>query len=63
MNKEELRKVALDKIEEKYYEIELNFARFKETKDAEYLRICTKAQGFSDGVRWLVEMMLKADII
>lgn len=63
MTKEELRDVIIDKIDEKSNEIEMNFARFKETKDAEYLRICTKAQGFSDGVRWLVEMMLKADII
>lgn len=63
MNKEELRGVIIDKIDEKSNEIEMNFARFKETKDAEYLRICTEAQGFSYGIEWLVEMMLEADII
>lgn len=55
MTKEELKKVALDKIDEKHYEIELNFEGFKETGDPNYLRICSEARGFNYGISWLLE--------
>ena len=63
MNKEELRGVIIDKIEEKYYEIELNFAGFRETGDPNYLRICSEARGFNYGVSWLVEKLKEEEII
>ena len=63
MTKEELEKVALDKIEEKYYEIELNFAGFRETGDPNYLRICSENKGFNDGVEWLWEQLQEVENI
>lgn len=63
MNKEELRDLILNKIEEKYYEIELNFAGFRETGDPNYLRICTEAKGFNDGIEWTLEQLRRADVI
>lgn len=55
MNKEELEKVALDKIDEKHYEIELNFEGFKETGNPVFLQKCTEARGFNYGISWLLE--------
>lgn len=63
MNKEELRDVVLNKVDEKYKEIELNLARYKETGYPDYLRICTEAKGFNDGVEWLIEKLSEVDDI
>lgn len=56
MTKEEFTDIVLKKVYEKNYEMEMNFARFKETEDANYLRICTEAKGFLDGIEWLLEI-------
>jgi hypothetical protein len=63
MNKEELRDVVLNKVDEKYKEIELNLARYKETGYPDYLRICTEAKGFNDGIDWTLEQLRKEDVI
>lgn len=57
MNKEEFRDIVLKKIDEKRKDIVMNFARYKETEDPNYLRICTENKGFNDGVEWILEQL------
>lgn len=59
MNKEKFRDIVLKKIDEKRKDIIMNFARFKETEDPNYLRLCTEAKGFNDGVEWTIEQLQK----
>lgn len=57
MNKKEFRDIVLKKVDEKRKDIIMNFARFKETEDPNYLRLCTEARGFNDGVEWILEQL------
>lgn len=57
MNKKEFRDIVLKKVDEKRKDIIMNFARFKETEDPNYLRLCTEATGFNDGVEWILEQL------
>ncbi|MEJ8752638.1 hypothetical protein WKS98_08430 [Lagierella sp. ICN-221743] len=57
MNKEEFTDIVLKKVDEKSKDIVMNFARFKETEDPNYLRLCTEAIGFNDGVEWILEQL------
>lgn len=63
MNKKEFRDIVLKKVDEKRKDIVMNFARYKETEDPNYLRICTENKGFNDGVEWILEQLQEVDNI
>ncbi|WP_055078758.1 hypothetical protein [Lagierella massiliensis] len=63
MIKEEFGDVVLKKVDEKSKEIEMNFARYKETENPDFLRICTEAKGFNDGIEWILKKVQEIDYV